>query len=134
MNICDYLNLQIVPRMNIESTNSHYEFTNDQNNTISKLARMMLIVGVLSILSGVITLATSFGTMSIIGMVQGFALLVIGYSLYTASNSFKKIVETTGNDISNLMNALDKLYLACSIQLYSIAAVIVIAVIVSLVY
>lgn len=118
----------------MEFTNSNYEFTNDQNNSITKLARMMLIVAILFLLSGVLSLLSSFGSMNITGIVQGFALLVIGYSLFTASNSFKKIVETTGNDISNLMQAIEKLYLACSIQLYSIAAVILIAVAVALFY
>ena len=117
--------------MNTEFSSSNYEFTTEQNNAITKLARMMLIVAILFILSGVLSLVSSFGSMSIAGIVQGFALLVIGYSLFTASNSFKKIVETTGNDIANLMSAINQLYVACSIQLYSIAAVIVIIVLVA---
>jgi hypothetical protein len=115
-----------------EETQSNYEFTNEQNAQISRLARMMLIVAVLFFVSGGLTILSALSSLSITGFVQGAALLVIGYSLYTASNSFKKIVETTGSDIANLMKAIDQLYTACSMQLYSIAAVIVIAVLVTL--
>jgi hypothetical protein len=118
--------------MNFTDNSSNYEFTEQQNETISKLARMMLIVSILFMISGGITVLASLSPLSIIGILQGAALVVIGYSLFTASNSFKKIVETTGNDIANLMAALNQLYNACSIQLYSIAAVIVLAVLVSL--
>lgn len=115
-----------------DNNNSNYEFTSEQNDMIAKLARMMRIVSFLFLFSGALSALGSFKSFSISGLLQSAALLIIGYSLLTAASSFKKIVDTTGNDIANLMEAIKQLYVACSIQLYSIAAVILLIVVTAL--
>lgn len=110
-------------------SNSSYEFTQEQNGLITKLASMMRIVGILFLISGVLTALLGLSPLNIVALLQGAALGVIGYSLINAAGSFKKIVDTEGNDIGNLMNAIQQLYNACAIQLWSIVALVLLTVV-----
>lgn len=108
-----------------------YEFTTEENQLISKLAQMMRIVGILFLVSGILTIVLSVSKLDLISIGYGAALAVIGYSLLTAATSFKQIVQTEGNDIANLMHALRMLYNACAIQLWALVAVFVLSIIFS---
>jgi len=97
-----------------------YEFTGSQNELIGDLGRKMHFVGILMILgailslaSGVIALFTAktngFSNINISGLVQGIFLLVTGLWTRNAAQSFKRVVNTTGSDIENILGALGEL-------------------------
>lgn len=113
---------------NNDNSQSGYEFTSEQNQSITKLAQMMKWVGILFIATGAITALSGFSPFSIISILQGAVYGVIGYSLINAASSFKKIVDTEGNDIGNLMNAIKQLYTACATQLWSIVGLVVLVI------
>lgn len=84
-------------------------------------------VGIVFCVSGALTLLVALNPFSVIGLLQGAALAVIGYSLINAAMSFKKIAVTEGSDIENLMSAVKQLYNACTVQLWSIIVVFTVA-------
>lgn len=99
-----------------------YEFDDAQNATFATLAGAMLFVAVamllLSALVGVaaVALARSTLTGSAILAPLGIAVAVMGWQLLAAARRFRRIVGTRGNDISNLMTALDEMALAYGVQ------------------
>jgi hypothetical protein len=108
-----------------------FEFTAAQNETIRVLAHRMKWVAVFQIVSG-IGLAIG-GIASFANAQEGFALIltavlfvVIGIYTYSASKSFLEIVETTGADITHLMEAVSSLKSLYNIQFWLIIAYLVI--------
>ena len=94
---------------------------------IGDLGRKMHFVGILMILgatlslaSGVIALFTAktngFSNINISGLVQGIFLLVTGLWTRNAAQSFKRVVNTTGSDIENILGALGELRKLYSLQ------------------
>jgi hypothetical protein len=108
-----------------ENNLSNYEFNESENILFSKLSKVMRIVGILFLALGILYIISGFVPFNIVFILQGAAYGVIGYSLVNAATAFKKIVDTEGNDIGNLMYAVKQLYTACATQLYSIIAVVV---------
>jgi hypothetical protein len=123
-----------------------YEFTPQQNDTIEKLGRSMQTVGnvmfLLGIL-GIIDFIASFWTRGGPGFGAGnggvgaILFAVFGFWTQRAGNNLKKIVKTTGNDITHLIAALDDLrkmygivrfvllavfYLALAFVIFTVAA------------
>ena len=103
----------------MESPN--YEFTDSQNQTVGQLASRMKWVGVFFVALGL-----AFGLLGVAGLVatEGAIDLIIkpmtlvmiavifflsGIWTINAAKSFALIVQTTGSDILNLMNALGTL-------------------------
>ncbi len=104
-----------------------YEFDNSQNQVIEQLAHKMRFCGIFLIIVGVIIALPGVLTLSGILIMPGIALpgltlliaamyflnalfyIVVGMWTVKAASSFKLIVDTTGNDISHLMNALGEL-------------------------
>lgn len=89
-----------------------YEFSGSQNELIKNLADKMrfvayflIVVGVLGALGGLLSLRTG-GASSIISAV---VYILIGIWTNSASSAFRRIVETSGSDIENLMGALGEL-------------------------
>ena len=104
---------------------SEYEFSNVQNGVIGELASKMRFAGLMGMVFGVLLAATSLApvvlarTLSGINwanLVAGGASLVIGVWTRGAAGHFQNIVDTEGNDIGNLMTALDELRRAYAIQ------------------
>jgi len=102
-----------------------YEFSNVQNGVIGELASKMRFAGLMGMVFGVLLVATSLApvvlakTLSGINwanVVAGGASLVIGTWTRGAAGHFQNIVDTEGNDIGNLMTALDELRRAYAIQ------------------
>jgi hypothetical protein len=123
------------------STQPQYEFTTDQNKVIDQLARnmrivavVMLFIGVLYLLAFVGAIANVYFAPSMIGhpILIGVAMLfylTMGRWTDAAAKEFRKVVETTGQDVSHLMDALDnlrKLYVLMGtiIKVYLILALI----------
>ena len=89
-----------------------YEFSGSQNELIKNLADKMRFVayfliaaGVLGVIGGLVSLrAGGFG-----GIINGIVYILIGVWTNSAASAFRRIVETQGNDIENLMGALGEL-------------------------
>jgi len=97
---------------------SNYEFNTSQNESIKKLISQMMFVSIFLIVLG--ALFAGFGIYHlvspegsiikfIINIVMAVVLVVMGVVTINSASSFKLVVNTEGNDIENLMNALDKL-------------------------
>lgn len=95
-----------------------YEFSGSQNELIGDLAKKMNFVGILMIASGIISLiagivtlfaAFSGGAFDFSSIVNGVLLLLIGLWTRNAAQAFRRVVDTTGTDIENLMGALGEL-------------------------
>ncbi len=116
-----------------ETTISNYEFTTEQNSLIMKLSRVMSLLGYLSVLVALVALSKSFNPIDIIQLFSSTLFLVIGFSTIYAAVFLKNIVKSKGNDISNLMNALNNFYVAYTTQLFAIVVALVM-IIISLVF
>jgi len=99
----------------------NYEFTDPQNQTVSQLASRMKWVGVFFValglafgLLGVAGLVATEGAVDLIVKPMIFVMVAVIFFLsgiwtVNAARSFTLIVQTTGSDILNLMNALGTL-------------------------
>jgi hypothetical protein len=117
-----------------------YEFDDTQNAVFIKLAGAMMFVGVAMLVlsaivaSAALVLARSTGNAILAPL--GIAVAAMGAQLFRAAPRFRRIVATRGNDISNLMVALDEMAVAYGVQrwLWLTASIaIVVAVIVTIV-
>lgn len=105
-----------------------YEFSSSQNELIKNLADKMrvvayflIVVGVLGALSGLLSLRTG-GVSSIINAV---VYISIGVWTNSASSAFRRIVETSGSDIENLMGALGELRKLYTLQYWLLIVALV---------
>ena len=101
-----------VPSEATPGSQVQYEFTADQNRVIADLAKKMRLVGIVLQVFGV--LGTIAGLLLItrngVGtLIQGVVSLFLGIWTVRAADAFRRIVTTQGQDISNLMAALDQL-------------------------
>lgn len=101
-----------------------YEFTPEQNTLFSNLAAKLRIVGIAFMVLGVLQSFLAFvnnGTFGVItGVLGGVLFAVIGVLMVNAASSFKLIVDTEGQDISNLMQALSSLLSMYTIQFWAL--------------
>lgn len=98
-----------------------YEFDANQNRLIADLASGLRIVGLVSLVFGIVSIVGCVAVVSEVirspRMIGAGVLLVVatliyislGWWLRRAGHSFEKIVRTTGRDIENLMGALNDL-------------------------
>ena len=104
---------------------SNYEFNASENESIRKLINHMMVVSIFLIILG--ALFTVYGIYNLVGtddgtvrfifdIVMAVVLIVMGWVTINSARSFRLVVRTEGNDIENLMNALDKLTTWFSIQ------------------
>jgi hypothetical protein len=91
-----------------------YEFSREQDDTFRKLAGAMKFVGVMFILFG--GFGSIIGTIELIakghggnGIVSGLLYMVLGVFTLQGGGAFGAIAATQGNDIPNLMRAVDQL-------------------------
>lgn len=107
-----------------------YEFNNAQNQLIRELSEKMRFVsyfliglGILVAIAGILVI-TRGGLGNII---QGIIQIIIGFWTNKAASAFKQIVNTQGNDIENLIDALGELRKLYTLQywLYIVALVFV---------
>lgn len=101
-----------------------YEFSAQENETIQVLASRMKFVGIFNIVIGVL-----YGVAGLVFLlVQPLALLLylpvvamlvlVGLWTNSASSSFKMIVQTEGQDIMHLMNALTQMRKLYNLQFW----------------
>jgi len=115
-----------------------YEFDPSQDELIADLAKKMGFVAILLIVGGIIAIVggllglftapppargSAFGS-----LVQGVFSLLVGNWTRGAAAGFKRIAETEGRDIENLMGALGKLRNLYGLQYWlAIVALILLA-------
>lgn len=106
-----------------------YEFSNSQNKLIGDLGKKMNFVGILMIIgatlaliSGVVALfaGASQGSFDFSAITQGIFLLLTGLWTRNAAQSFKRVVNTTGSDIENMLGALGELRKLYNLQYWLI--------------
>jgi hypothetical protein len=84
---------------------AQFEFSAEQNTTVGELATKMRFVGLFLIIGGVLEcLMVLKGDLG--GLIGGLVEIVLGVWTRRAADSFQKIVDTKGRDISHLMDAL----------------------------
>jgi hypothetical protein len=104
-----------------------YEFSDSQNQLIRNLSDKMRFVGYFLIATGALIVLTGLFAFTRGGaengfsaIIQGVIQIVIGVWTTRAAQSFKRIVETSGNDIENLMGALGELRKLYALQFWLI--------------
>lgn len=108
-------------------TSGQYEFSDENNRTISGLAvamrsfaTLMYVLGLVFLVFGGLTAGAAYQNMQKSGnwhtwgfpvILGAVALLAVMFGMWTgsASKSFRKIVETRNQDVWHLMNALGSL-------------------------
>lgn len=108
-----------------QSGRGQYEFTQEQNRVIGKLASHMRLAGIIQIVFGALqlvgncSLSAGEGNLkfSSTGSPVYLVLIVSGAIMIAASVSFKRIVDTEGRDISHLMDALGRFSTSILVQL-----------------
>jgi len=124
-----------------------YEFTKSQNELIGDLGKKMNFVGILTIIGGILSLIMGIASLFIPGFgtglgqagapgqagitldfssfLQGLFLLITGLWIRNAAQSFKRVVDTTGSDIENILGALGELRKLYNLQ-YWLAIVLLV--------
>jgi hypothetical protein len=104
-----------------EFARSPCEFTPEQNQVIASLAFNMRIVGVVSLIAGGL-LAAAGCALAVKGgwppLIQGVLALVIGGLTVQAAGAFRRIVDSRGDDIGHLMEALGALRTLYQVQVF----------------
>ena len=102
----------------------NYEFNKDHNTLFSNLASKLRTVGITFIVLGVLQSFLALinkGTFGIItGVVGGILFAVIGVLMVNAAGSFRLIVDTEGQDIENLLQALRSLLSMYTVQFWAL--------------
>lgn len=113
-----------------------YEFTEEENVLVGSLAKKMKFVGIFGIIFGVLEIIQGVFSEKT-AIVQGIISIVIGIWTTKASESFQKIVDTQGNDISYLLSALDQLKKLFTLQYWTYllgAIIVVITILFAIIY
>jgi hypothetical protein len=116
-------------------TAADYEFNASENIVLRELASSMSFVGLFNAIGGVLLavlgVLASLGTgpLALIYVVQGIVNFLIGIWTRSSASAFTRVVDTEGNDIANLMQALHELRRVYNLQKIVIIVTIVLVVI-----
>ena len=98
-----------------------YEFNETENAVIDKTAGRAKLWGIISTVVGAMQLLASCGAFanpSLAGQLPGGIIaLVVGIAFIGVGNSLKSVVQTQGNDLAHMMQALEKLGGAFLVQI-----------------
>jgi hypothetical protein len=109
-----------------------YEFDDAQNATFSSLATAMIFVSrailllSLEVAAAAIVLARSTLAATAILAPVDIAIVVIGWQLHQAAKHFRRIALTRGNDIQNLIVALNEMVVVHRVQRWLLICVVTI--------
>jgi hypothetical protein len=101
-----------------------YEFTAAQNATIEGLAKRMKFIGIIYLVFGglvaigALWMLTQSLPSALVAILEVALFGFMGYWTVKAAGSFQMIVQTRGNDISFLMNALEELRKIYNLQVW----------------
>jgi hypothetical protein len=94
-----------------------YEFKTNENRIIGQLASKMHFVGLFLLTMGLLIIGIGVAVVFHVGpIISGTLACVVGLWTQRASMSFKNVVQTEGDDITHLMDALDDLRKLYSLQ------------------
>jgi hypothetical protein len=98
-----------------------YEFNDVENQIIDKTAARAKLWGIISTTLGVLQLFGSCGAIASPMMASyfpaGVIAIIIGVTFIGVSNSLKMVVQTQGNDVGHMMQALQKMGSAFLVQI-----------------
>ena len=106
----------------------NYEFTSTENEKIGQLAGRMKFVGITFVVFACLAAVAIFAG-EIGGLIRGIFYLVVGIWTLSAAKSFRRIVDTQGNDIEHLMEAVGNLRKLYTLQMVLVIVAIVLMVI-----
>jgi len=112
-----------------------YEFDSAQEVVVGELAGSMRFVGTASIALAIVMWLLGIATMfmgnpaGLAQIVQGVLMIFIGTWTRSSARSFQLVVDTKGNDIGNLMNALGELRRLYNLQKWVLIVALVLMVI-----
>jgi hypothetical protein len=99
----------------------NYEFNDMENSVIDKTAGRAKLWGIISTTIGALQCLASCGAVANPGMASylpsGIIAIVIGVTFIGVGNSLKMVVQTQGNDLMHMMQALQKMGSAFMIQI-----------------
>ena len=114
---------------------SGYEFSEAENSTIQVLAKRMKFIGILNlifagfmVLGGIVVLF-KFPGQAIVAFAEVALFAFMGIWNYKGSASFQLIVQTTGNDIAHLMEALADLKKIYNLQYWLMIIILILVVV-----
>jgi hypothetical protein len=98
-----------------------YEFNELENSIIDKTAARAKLWGIISTTIGALQCLASCGAVANAGMASylptGIIAIVVGVTFLGVGNSLKMVVQTQGNDLMHMMQALQKMGSAFMIQI-----------------
>lgn len=100
-----------------------YEFNETENAIIDKAASRAKLWGIISIVIGALQCISSCGAVipNNLGLATnlpaGIVAIVVGITFMGVGNSLKMVVQTQGNDLAHMMQALDKMSGAFMVQI-----------------
>lgn len=99
----------------------NYEFNDMENQIIDKTAGRAKLWGIISTTIGALQVLASCGAVANAGMASylpsGIIAIVIGVTFMGVGNSLKMVVQTQGNDLMHMMQALQKMGSAFMVQI-----------------
>jgi len=99
----------------------NYEFNDMENAVIDKTASRAKLWGIISITIGALECMASCGAVASPGLATnlptGIVAIVVGVSFLGVGNSLKSVVQTQGNDMMHMMQALQKMGGAFMVQI-----------------
>jgi hypothetical protein len=105
------------PLVESRDEEKQYEFKPGENRIIGQLASKMHFVGLFLLAMGLLVIAIGVVVVFHIGpIISGTLACVVGLWTQRASTSLQSVVQTEGNDMSHLMDALDDLRKLYSLQ------------------
>lgn len=112
----------------------HYEFNPYENAILAKTAGRARLWGAISALLGFVQMGASCGMVARADLAAALPLgligVIVGFTFVGVGNSLRSAVDTRGNDLSHLMQALQKLGAAFMIQAVCTVLAFVMAVLV----
>lgn len=98
-----------------------YEFNETENSIIDKTAARAKLWGTISTVIGALQVLSSCGAAAsptfIANLPTGIVAIVVGVAFMGVGNSLKSVVNTQGNDLVHMMQALEKMSGAFMVQI-----------------
>jgi len=105
---------------------SQFEFSNEQNKTITLANNSLLIMGSVIAISGAFVIIRGFIQGTIVSsLIEGVLEILIGIMFIRPKDNFSSIVKTEGEDISQLMTAFRELAQAGIVLIILLALLLV---------
>lgn len=115
----------------------NYEFNEYENSVIDKTASRVKLWGIVSIVIGAFQILSSCGMFARADLATnlpvGIVGIVVGVTFLGAGNALKAVVQTQGNDLMHMMQALEKMSSAFMIQMICLVVAFVLAAIIAVI-